>query len=62
MGMSIVGTHFKNGEMFVPEVMMSARVMNLGIQIVRPLIAENEIPLSGTVVIGTLGLEGAGNQ
>lgn len=53
-GMNIVGERFKNGDMFVPEVMMSARAMNAGIALVKPLINEKDMPSIGKVVIGTV--------
>ncbi|KJS23579.1 MAG: methyltransferase [Clostridiaceae bacterium BRH_c20a] len=53
-GMGVVGVRFKSGEMYVPEVLMSARAMNAGLAIVKPLIAECDIPSAGKVVIGTV--------
>jgi 5-methyltetrahydrofolate--homocysteine methyltransferase len=53
-GMNIVAPKFKSGEMFVPEVMMSAKVMNTGMEIVKPLIADKNVPSKGTVIIGTV--------
>lgn len=53
-GMNIVGTRFKNGDMFVPEVLMAARAMAEGIALVKPLIAEADMPSAGKVVIGTV--------
>lgn len=53
-GMSVVGARFKAGEMFVPEVLMAARAMNAGLDIVKPLIAETDIPSGGKVVVGTV--------
>ncbi|MEF9917902.1 MAG: corrinoid protein [Eubacterium sp.] len=53
-GMNSVGEQFKNGEMFVPEVLMAARAMNAGMDIVKPLIADNDLPTMGTIVIGTV--------
>ncbi|KNZ42873.1 corrinoid protein [Acetobacterium bakii] len=53
-GMNVVGEKFKNGEMFVPEVLMAARAMNAGMAIVKPLIADKDMPSLGTVVIGTV--------
>jgi len=53
-GMNIVGERFKAGDMFVPEVMMSARAMNAGISLVKPLINEKDMPSIGKVVIGTV--------
>ncbi|ATW26343.1 cobalamin B12-binding domain-containing protein [Candidatus Formimonas warabiya] len=53
-GMNVVGARFKNGEMFVPEVLMAARSMAAGIEIVKPLIADTDMPSIGKVVIGTV--------
>lgn len=54
VGMNVVGERFKNGEMFVPEVLMAARAMNSGINLVKPLINDEDMPNVGTVVIGTV--------
>ncbi|MCB6568826.1 corrinoid protein [Eubacterium limosum] len=53
-GMNVVGEKFANGEMFVPEVLMAARAMNAGMDIVMPLLAEGDVTSLGTVVIGTV--------
>lgn len=53
-GMNVVGEKFANGEMFVPEVLMAARAMNAGMDIVKPLLAEGNVTSLGTVVIGTV--------
>ncbi len=53
-GMNVVGVRFKAGDMFVPEVMMSARAMSVGIELVKPLIADTAMPSAGKVVIGTV--------
>lgn len=53
-GMNVVGVRFKAGEMFVPEVMMSAKAMSTGIELVKPLIADGNMPTAGKVVIGTV--------
>ena len=53
-GMNVVGARFKAGDMFVPEVMMSAKAMAAGIELVKPLIAESNMPTAGKVVIGTV--------
>lgn len=53
-GMNVVGVRFKAGDMFVPEVMMSARAMSTGIELVKPLIAERDMPTAGKVLIGTV--------
>jgi 5-methyltetrahydrofolate--homocysteine methyltransferase len=53
-GMNIVGPRFKSGEMFIPEVLMSARSMAAGIEIVRPLIRDTDMPSKGKIVLGTV--------
>jgi len=53
-GMNVVGARFKNGEMFVPEVLMSAKSMAAGIELVKPLIADKDMPSKGTILIGTV--------
>lgn len=53
-GMTVVGTRFKAGQMFVPEVLMSARAMNGGMELVKPLLVGKEVPSAGKVVIGTV--------
>lgn len=53
-GMNVVGEKFANGEMFVPEVLMAARALNAGMDIVKPLLAEGDVTSLGTVVIGTV--------
>ena len=53
-GMDIVGADFRDGILFVPEVLMSAKAMKAGMVILRPLLAETGAPNIGTVVIGTV--------
>ncbi|AFQ44142.1 cobalamin B12-binding domain-containing protein [Desulfosporosinus meridiei] len=53
-GMNVVGQRFKVNDMFVPEVLMSARAMNDGIELVKPLLAGGEMTNRGTVIIGTV--------
>jgi len=53
-GMGIVGPRFKNGEMFVPEVIIAAKSMNAGIELVKPLIADGDMPSAGKVLLGTV--------
>ena len=53
-GMSVVGARFKSGEMFVPEVLASARAMSVGMELAKPLILAEDMPSAGTVVIGTV--------
>ncbi|MFT5194732.1 MAG: methylmalonyl-CoA mutase cobalamin-binding domain/chain [Cellvibrionaceae bacterium] len=53
-GMEIVGRDFRDGILFVPEVLMAAKAMKAGMAILRPLLAETGAPKVGTMVIGTV--------
>jgi 5-methyltetrahydrofolate--homocysteine methyltransferase len=53
-GMEIVGVDFRDGILFVPEVLMSAKAMKAGMAILRPLLAETGAPKIGKMVIGTV--------
>ncbi len=53
-GMDIVGVDFRDGILFVPEVLMAAKAMKAGMEILRPLLAETGAPQVGTMVIGTV--------
>ena len=53
-GMDVVGVDFRDGILFVPEVLMAAKAMNAGMDILRPLLAETGAPQIGTMVIGTV--------
>ena len=53
-GMGIVGPRFKSGEMFMPEVMLSAKTMNIGLDILKPLIVEGDMESAGKAVLGTV--------
>ncbi len=53
-GMDIVGVDFRDGILFVPEVLMAAKAMKAGMAILRPLLAETGAPQIGTMVIGTV--------
>jgi len=53
-GMDIVGVDFRDGILFVPEVLMAANAMKAGMGILRPLLAETGAPVVGTMVIGTV--------
>ena len=52
-GMSVVGVKFKANEFYVPEVLIAARAMRSGMEILRPILAEKNIKGIGTVVVGT---------
>jgi len=53
-GMDVVGADFRDGILFVPEVLMAAKAMKAGMVILRPLLAETGAPQVGTMVIGTV--------
>jgi 5-methyltetrahydrofolate--homocysteine methyltransferase len=53
-GMNVVSEKFKNNEFFIPEVLVSARAMSAGLDILNPLLAEANIKAKGKVVIGTV--------
>ena len=53
-GMSVIGEKFKNNEIYVPEVLVAARSMNMGAQILKPYLAESGVQSVGKVCIGTV--------
>jgi 5-methyltetrahydrofolate--homocysteine methyltransferase len=53
-GMTIVGIDFRDGILFVPEVLMSANAMKAGMALLKPLLAESDEPAAGKMVIGTV--------
>ena len=53
-GMNIVGEKFKNNDIYVPEVLVAARAMNMGVQIIKPLLAAEGVKATGKVCIGTV--------
>ena len=53
-GMDIVGVDFRDGVLFVPEVLMAANAMKSGMEILRPLLTQTGVQRIGTMVIGTV--------
>jgi methanogenic corrinoid protein MtbC1 len=53
-GMNIVGVDFRDGILFVPEVLMSANAMKAGMEVLRPILSESGIEPMGKMVIGTV--------
>lgn len=53
-GMSIIGEKFKNNEVFVPEVLVAARAMNMGAALLKPLVASAGVEAADKVCIGTV--------
>ena len=52
--MEVVGKRFRSGEMFLPEVLLSAEIMHKGLDIINPLLAKSGHKGIGTVIIGTV--------
>ena len=53
-GMDVIGEKFKNNEVFVPEVLVAARAMNMGASVLKPLLADGDQTSAGKVCIGTV--------
>lgn len=53
-GMSVVGERFEKGEYFIPEMLLAARALNSGLDILRPLLSDSEANPAGKVLIGTV--------
>jgi corrinoid protein of di/trimethylamine methyltransferase len=53
-GMNIIGEKFKNNEVYVPEVLVAARCMNSGVQLLKPLLVADGVQATGKVCIGTV--------
>ena len=53
-GMGIIGEKFKNNQVYVPQVLVAARAMNKGAEILKPYLAENGVKATGKVCIGTV--------
>ena len=53
-GMDVIGEQFGAGEVFVPEVLLSARAMQEGLKLLRPALAATGAPPKGTAVVGTI--------
>ena len=53
-GMGIIGVKFKNNEIYVPDVLIAARAMNAGSELLKPLLASSGVKSAGKVVLGTV--------
>jgi corrinoid protein of di/trimethylamine methyltransferase len=53
-GMNVVGAKFKVNEVFVAEVLIAARAMNMGVALLKPLLVDEGVKAAGKVVIGTV--------
>jgi 5-methyltetrahydrofolate--homocysteine methyltransferase len=54
VGMNEVGRRFKADECYIPEVLISARAMHAGLDLLKPLLSENDVEPVATVVLGTV--------
>lgn len=52
--MAIVGAKFKKNEVYVPEVLIAARAMHAGLNIIKPLLADTGVESAGKIVLGTV--------
>ena len=53
-GMNVVGSLFRDHEIFLPDVLLAARAMYAGLDVLKPLLASENVPTAGKVVIGTI--------
>ena len=53
-GMNVVGERFRNHDMFLPEVLLSARAMTAGVALLKPLMIAEDVSSRGTVVLGSV--------
>jgi len=53
-GMNVIGGKFKRNEVFVPEVLVAGRAMNIGTAMLKPLLVKDGVKNKGKVVIGTV--------
>jgi 5-methyltetrahydrofolate--homocysteine methyltransferase len=53
-GMGVVGERFRTHQIFLPEVLLAARAMYAGLDVLEPLLAAAEVPRAGTAVLGTV--------
>ena len=53
-GMSVIGERFKKNEVYVPEVLIAARAMHAGMDVIKPLLTESGVEPKGVVAIGTV--------
>jgi 5-methyltetrahydrofolate--homocysteine methyltransferase len=53
-GMEQIGSRFKNGDIYIPEVLIAARAMHAGLAVLKPILSKSNSPMAGKVVIGTV--------
>ena len=52
--MEQIGIQFKNGDIYIPEVLIAARAMHAGMDVLKPILSKSNTPMMGKVVIGTV--------
>ncbi|MGE5495229.1 MAG: corrinoid protein [Burkholderiales bacterium] len=53
-GMGVIGAKFKNNEVYVPEVLIAARAMNAGMEVLKPVLVSSDTASKGKVILGTV--------
>ena len=53
-GMSVIGEKFKNNQIFVPQVLIAARAMSVGVDVLKPYLTEAGVESKGTAIIGSV--------
>lgn len=53
-GMGVIGGKFKNNEVYVPDVLIAARAMKVGTEILKPLLAADGVKATGKIILGTV--------
>ncbi len=53
-GIDVIGKKFKNNEIYVPEVLIAARAMNTGTELLKPLMSTDNVKAKGKVILGTV--------
>jgi 5-methyltetrahydrofolate--homocysteine methyltransferase len=52
--MEQIGVRFKNGDIYIPEVLIAARAMHAGMAVLKPILSKSNSPMAGKIVIGTV--------
>jgi 5-methyltetrahydrofolate--homocysteine methyltransferase len=52
--MEQIGARFKNGDIYIPEVLIAARAMHAGMAVLKPILSKSNSPMAGKIVIGTV--------
>ena len=52
--MERIGVRFKNGDIYIPEVLIAARAMHAGMAVLKPILSKSNSPMAGKIVIGTV--------